>query len=232
MKTEELYLATIEGLLAVGQRYVTLILRAPPEAPPHAPGQYTQLEFADELGTFRKFYSIASAARVDRCFDLCLLLDDPRLKQWVQRQTLGSVVHFARPQGRFFVPPLERRVLMLAGGSGVTPLRAILEARLLQGMDSAPAVLLFGCQNDLEIPFYEQLLALEARFGERVRVRIFAEEVRAARASHGRPLAVLQQHIAAQQEYLLCGPPAFMHAAQRALEEAGIAAQHIHQDRF
>lgn len=232
MKTEELYSATIEGLSTVGKRYVLLTLRATLTAPVHVAGQYTQLEFVDELGSFRKFYSIASAPQKDRRFDLCLLLDDPRLKQWTFEQKLGATVRYARPSGRFFVPSLQQPVVMIAGGSGVTPLRAILEDRLNSAENSASAELLFGCQSDLEIPFYADLLALEARFPRRVRVHFFADEVTASRARAGRPLDGLRDFIAPDRVYLLCGPPAFMHAAQKILHEAGVSPQHVHQDRF
>ncbi len=233
LKTEELHLATIEGLLAIGSRYVILTVRASASAPPHRAGQFTQLEFEDSLGRFRKFYSIASAPRVDRRFDLCLLLDDPRLKQWIFEQRLGDTVGFTTPSGRFFIPPLDQPTVLVAGGSGVTPLRAMLEDRL-SAAASAPCDLLFGCQSDLEIPFYAELLALEARFPSRAKIHFFADELKSdrERARLGRPIDELPKFLGPEKVYLLCGPPAFMNAAQKVLQDAGIDPSRIHQDRF
>ncbi len=229
MDTELLTPVSIEGLQTIGTRYVVITLRALADFKYHA-GQFTQVVFDDELGDFRKYYSIASAPRINGRFDLCLLLDDTRLRQWVMRQTLGRKLFVTPPSGRFYVPPLEQPVTMVAGGSGVTPLRAILESRAATSL-AAPTHLLYGCKTDEEIPFYESLQALHS-INPKMHVHFFADDVALGRARLGRPLDALSEFVTSSDDYLLCGPPAFMSGAQKILQDAGVAPERIHQDRF
>ncbi len=215
----------------VGHRYVILTLKAPASFVFRA-GQYTQVEFSDLDGRFQKYYSIASAPRQDHSFDLCLLVGDTRVWQWLRNQNLGQVVRVAPAGGNFHVPAIEKNVVMLGGGSGVTPLKAMLEARS-QSPSCGETILLYGCQNDAEIPFYHELLA-QVGLQPRTQVEFYAEEVLWRRAKAGRPLDRLSSLAPQYQtaDYLLCGPPGMMAAAQELLEGIGIAASQIHRDRF
>lgn len=226
---DKLITVSIEGLQIVGSRYIILSLKA--LAPfNYQAGQFTQVVFEDQLGSFRKYYSIASAPRADGRFDLCLQLDDTRLRSWAMEQTLGRTLSVAAPSGRFFLPPPEQPVVMIAGGSGVTPLRAILEARAQQ-REAAPSTLLYGCKTDQEIPFYDSLQALQVT-SPKIHVHFFADDIALGRARLGRPLDALPEFVKAGDTYLLCGPPAFMSGAQKILQDSGVNPEKIHQDRF
>ncbi len=228
MNQDPFFQATIEGLQLVGHRYVVLTLKSPASFHFYA-GQYTQLEFSDLDGRFKKYYSIASAPRSDHTFELCLLVDDTRVWQWIRSQSLGQTVRVAPAAGNFHRPHPERRVIMIGGGSGITPLKALFEARA-QDLQSASTILLYGCQNDGEIPFYHELLAQTARH-PKMAVHFFAEDLITQRAQQGRPLDQLHKFIDSEADYLLCGPKGMMESAHDLLIAQGIPPSHIHRDR-
>jgi ferredoxin-NADP reductase len=212
----------------VGARYAVLgISPDHGDPPPQRAGQYTKITFSPEKDPLSNIYSIASAPRADGSFDLCVQLNDDRLKSWLDGVQPGKTwVEYTEPAGNFFIPPEDRTAVLIAGGSGITPLKAILEERAGR---NAPTILLYGCADDEAIPFFDELSALKSAATQ---IWIFAEKIVTARASHGRPQQKLGVFIDPLSHYLMCGPPAFMEAIREELSAAGIDADHIHQDRY
>lgn len=212
----------------VGKRYA--VLSVSPEVPgslPQRPGQYTQITFSPDENPLTNVYSIASAPRADGSFDLCVQLSDERLKALLPLWTAGqNRVEYSNPAGNFFVPPETHPAILIAGGSGITPLKAILEDRV---KNKAKSVLLYGCGDDREIPFYQELKALK---GPTTEVHFFAEKVEAGLAIPGRPQQKLSEYLNPSHHFLMCGPPAFMDDVRKSLENAGVSEEHIHQDRY
>ncbi len=228
-ETAREFRASVRRIEYVGRRYAIIEAQCTPDFI-HSPGQFTKVIFEDREGSFERYYSIASAPRGDGSFELCLILDDLRTRQIVEAWTQGSSFRCAVPSGRFFIPPKERPVVGIAGGSGITPLKAIVEDRLSQGV-TVSTLLLYGCQSDAEIPFFEALQELVTNHPA-FQLQIFADQVSQGRALPGRPLDQLDPYMITGAEYLLCGPPAFMEAARKLLIERGVAADTIHQDRY
>ncbi len=228
-ETAREFRASVRRIEYVGRRYAIIEAQCTPDFI-HSPGQFTKVIFEDREGSFERYYSIASAPRGDGSFELCLILDDLRTRQLVDTWTTSSSFRCAAPSGRFNVPAQERPVVGIAGGSGITPLKAIIENRLSQGT-KAPTILLYGCQSDAEIPFFEGLQELATEHSG-FQLQIFADQISMGRAQPGRPLDQLDRNIIANAEYLLCGPPAFMEAARQQLVQLGVAADAIHQDRY
>ena len=225
--------AKIKGRISkvepVGSRYAVLSIN--PEVPrplPQRPGQYTQITFSPEKEPLTNVYSIASAPRADGSFELCVQLTDERLKGLISlwQSGKGRTVEYTLPAGNFFVPPESVASVLIAGGSGITPLKAILEERAKQ---NAETVLLYGCSDDKAIPFYTDLKALDKGPTE---VHFFAETVSLGRATLGRPQQKLAAYIDPDKHFLMCGPPAFMASIRHELAAAGVSDQHIHQDRY
>jgi ferredoxin-NADP reductase len=142
--------AVVRRIEYIGRRYAIIEAQASPDFV-HSPGQFTKVALVDEEGTFERFYSIASAPHGDGRFELCLILDEQRTRQLVAGWAPGSTFICSAPAGRFTVPPYQNPVVGVAGGSGITPLKAIIEDRLQTA--AASTILLYGCQNDAEIPF-------------------------------------------------------------------------------
>jgi ferredoxin-NADP reductase len=225
----ELLGAEVLDVEAVGHRYAVIRARSTGKFL-HKPGQFTKVIFEDADGIFERFYSIASMPKLDSSFELCVILDDPRLRSLVDSWRHGVSFRISPPGGRFHIPEHDRPIVCIAGGTGITPLRAIIEARL-HAVAKAPTVLLYGCQSDAEIPFYHELKSL-AEQDKQFTLRLFADQVSAARAEQGRPHEHLSRYILADAEYLLCGPPVFMQAATTILQQQGVAETAIHKDRY
>jgi ferredoxin-NADP reductase len=135
------------------------------------------------------------------------------------------------PYGAFTPAIIEReRVVMLAGGVGVTPLRAILEA-LPPGRHRT--TFLYREGEPGETIFREELLAIGARVGADIR---FLEGHRGTPRMPVDPLApewlIRSVPDIATADILICGSRSFTECVLRNLQRLGVPARQIHAERF
>jgi ferredoxin-NADP reductase len=120
-----------------------------------------------------------------------------------------------------------RKLLFVAGGVGVAPVRAMLE-RLPAG--SEPVVLYRARCTD-ELVHLDELQALVAARGGSVRTLVGRTTALAVRDPFAP--AVLEALVPdlSERAAVLCGPEALLHAARRGLVAAGMPSSRIHFER-
>jgi len=149
----------------------------------------------------------------------------------------GTRVAVEGPYGRLHAGVRTRRkVTLLAGGIGVTPLRALLE-ELHQ--DPGDVTLVYRASSAQELVFRPELDVLAAESGARV---FYAVGPRVAdrpswlpqQAGHLSDADALRHLVpdVAHHDVYLCGADAWMQAARRAALDAGVPAEHVHLERF
>ncbi|QFG24458.1 ferredoxin--NADP reductase [Actinomadura sp. WMMB 499] len=173
-----------------------------------------------------------------RCYSLCSSpVTDDRLKVTVKRVegglgsnwicdnvTAGDVLEVLRPSGTFTPPSLDADLLLLAGGSGITPVMSILKSCLAGG--SGSVVLVYANRDERSVIFADELRALAAEHGERLTVVHWLESVQGLPTEPGiRALARAHTH----REAFVCGPGPFMDLTASALTGLGM---NVHIERF
>jgi ferredoxin-NADP reductase len=131
----------------------------------HLPGQHLDVRLTAEDGyQAERSYSIASApdgARVELTVER---LDDGEVSPYLAGELRqGDQLELRGPVGGYFVwePSRGGPLLLVAGGSGVVPLMAMLRHRAASG-SQVPARLLFSSRSLDEVIFREELERLEA----------------------------------------------------------------------
>jgi predicted ferric reductase len=121
----------------------------------------------------------------------------------------------------------RRRVLLIAGGVGITPLRAMIDE--LPG-DPGDLTLLYRARQERDLLFRSELDEL-AR-SRRVEVRYLLGR----RHKRTDPLSArhLRQYVpdVVERDVYLCGPPGMMDQAIKNLQSLGLSASQIHHERF
>ncbi|MGA9094172.1 MAG: benzoate 1,2-dioxygenase electron transfer component BenC, partial [Pseudomonas alloputida] len=74
----------------------------------------------------------------------------------------GDNLSLAGPLGSFYLRPIQRPLLLLAGGTGLAPFTAMLEKIAEQGSEH-PLHLIYGVTNDFDLVELDRLQALAAR---------------------------------------------------------------------
>jgi ferredoxin-NADP reductase len=115
-------------------------------------------------------------------------------------------------------------VLLLAGGVGITPLRALFET--LPGQ----VTLVYRARRADDLALHGELDAIAARRQAIVHF-VVDEPARYSSPLTAQALAVLVPDLAAHDVFL-CGPPGMTAAAIHALREAGVPARRIHHESF
>jgi 3-ketosteroid 9alpha-monooxygenase subunit B len=176
-----------------------------------------------------------------RCYSLCSSpLRDDRLKVTVKRTrdgyasnwlcdnvAAGYELEVLPPAGTFVPADLDTDFLLLAGGSGITPVLSILKSALHGG--SGRVVLLYANRDEASVIFRDELVALAGEFPERLSVIHWLESVQGL---PGEP--ALRQLLAPYDDHeaFVCGPGPFMDLATRTLTGLGVPRERVHQEVF
>ncbi|HTP88442.1 MAG TPA: FAD-dependent oxidoreductase [Bryobacteraceae bacterium] len=109
------------------------------------PGQFVSLVHEFEGREVTRAYSIASAPAGNR-FELCLnRVKEGIFSPWLFEMNSGDTVEMKGPLGYFVLRNPARDALFVATGTGIAPIRSILQANL-SGPRPARITLLFGAR--------------------------------------------------------------------------------------
>jgi len=141
----------------------------------------------------------------------------------------GTRVFAEGPFG-VFTSAVRRRpeVVLIAGGIGITPLRALFE----ELSASADVTLLYRVVSRGEVIFEEELREIAQRNGATLHLLVGDHTARkGATLLSPENLLKLAPGIAGSDVYI-CGPAAMMDATRQALDELGVPEDQIHNERF
>jgi len=140
---------------------------------------------------------------------------------------VGTRVLAEGPFGVFTADARRReKVLLIAGGIGVTPIRALLEE--LRG----DVVVLYRAMTQDDLVLRGELHELVSRHGFALHEIVGDHRTdagsRLLRAEHLRELVP----DLGERDVFACGPPAFADVLKRELRRAGVRHRHLHAERF
>lgn len=193
-------------------------------------GQFVIVRFLIRDGWWRGHPFSISAAPNGRWLRLTIkdLGDDTTSMASLQ---VGTRVYLEGPYGLLTgARRSRRRVLLIAGGIGITPLRALFEE-----LPAGPGdlTLLYRASRPKDVVFREELDHLASTRGAAVHYLIGA---RGSRAMPADPLApgALKRLIpdVRERDVYLCGPTPMMEAVRDGLRALGVPRGHIHFERF
>ncbi len=129
-------------------------------------GQWVSLKIpsGDPDQPYARSYSIASAPRDDGSFDLAVtLVESGPGSTFLHAMAVGDTVPAADPTGFFTLPEALARPLLFVGtGTGVAPLRAMIDS-LDALADPPPVTLLFGVRTCEDILYADEFAARARR---------------------------------------------------------------------
>ncbi|MBC7378012.1 MAG: 2Fe-2S iron-sulfur cluster binding domain-containing protein [Burkholderiaceae bacterium] len=209
------------------------------------PGQFLTLRATISGEPHRRSYSICSSvSRFTRAHELEVgikRVEDGVFSGWATTQLkAGDTLEVMPPDGRF-TPRLTGAVRRagFAAGSGITPMLSII-ASTLEADAGSTFTLVYGNQRISSIMFNEELQDLKDRFASRFTLmHVLSRQPQEAVLFNGRldtaKVAELLQTVlpaASIDEAFVCGPAGMIDATELALQQASIAKDRIHTERF
>ncbi len=222
---------------------ITLHLSPADNAPfDFSPGQFITLLVGIDGTTHRRAYSICSDPADRTSFAITVKRAAGGLVSSYlhDHAAEGMMLRALGPSGSFVWSEQQHGdLVLLAAGSGITPIMSILRAALARS--TARIALLYGNRTEDGIIFRRELQELQATHGGRLTVLHVlsrpADSWTGAtghidRARLGAWLDELPWAAAGDVGYYLCGPEGMMAEAKSALASRGIDAARVLQERF
>jgi ferredoxin-NADP reductase len=208
----------------------------PPDWPGHRAGQHLDVRLtADDGYSAERSYSIASAPgepvaiTVER-------LDDGEVSPYLTEELrAGDSLELRGPIGGWFVwePGDGGPLTLLAGGSGIVPLRSILRHRSRTG-SAVPARLLYSARTLPDVIYRAELD--QDHDGTEVTYTLTREKPPGWTGHTGRVDAALLAQVAwpatAGPLTFICGPTSFVETAAAALVGLGYPPERVKTERF
>jgi ferredoxin-NADP reductase len=215
---------------------VTLTLRPNRHWPGFVAGQHVQLTVEIDGVRRTRSYSMASSQhRADGRIELTVkAMPDGTVSPFLREHARpGMVVHLSAPAGDFTLPA-ERpaRTLLVSGGSGVTPVMAMLRTLCDEGHDGE-VVFLHYAFTEADVAYRAELAELSAAHPNVKVVLAYTEQTEGGDHRGLYP----PEHLAtampayADAAIFLCGPGPLMDAVTAHCDETGILEQ-LHTERF
>jgi ferredoxin-NADP reductase len=218
---------------------VRSIVLDPPAWPGHRAGQHVDVRLTAEDGyQAQRSYSIASAPEDESLVLTVERLDDGEVSPYlVDELRTGDELELRGPIGGYFVweDALGGPLLLVGGGSGVVPLRAMLRHHRALG-SRVPARLLYSARTIDDVIYRDELTQLDPRHAIDVLFTLTREQPEGW-SGYGRRIdpELLREVSWPPNERPLvyvCGPTSFVEAAASALVQLGHEAARIRTERF
>jgi ferredoxin-NADP reductase len=201
------------------------------------PGQFLTFSFLFDGKKAIRSYSICSSAARSGYVEITA----KRVRQGCvsvflnDRASVGMTVEAQGPFGRFCLDEYKHQnVVLLAAGSGITPMMAMLRYMDDLCLDTT-ATLLYSVRTVSDILFASDLEQLRSRlknFQYHVLLSQPHAEWPGPRGRVSREFIENAVQDIASRDYFLCGPPAFMDASRAILMDLGVKPERILQESF
>lgn len=191
------------------------------------PGQFFRWRFLTRDGWWQS-HPFSLSARPGRSQIRLTVKASGDFTRTLQRIKPGVRVIAEGPYGALTVDNRTRdKVLLLAGGIGITPLRALLD---VLHRDKSDVILIYRANDRGDLIFEEELEHIRTRYGADIRFLVgppgsSSDILVSDRLTRGVPDV-------RDRDVFATGPPGFTDAASAALARAGVPRRQVHIERF
>ena len=204
-------------------------------------GQYLSLRTEVNKAYISRPYSISSSPfdALNGIYEITIkkveggFLTDHIWKNW----KVGDKIESTAPEGNFYYERLrdKKNVVGIAGGSGITPFRAI--ARMIDaGKLDINMVLLYGSYDEKEIIFLEEFKKLQEKNPEKIKlVNILSGENASLEGSEKGFITaeIIKKYADVENSsFFICGPQAMYSFVKEQLDKLKIPRKRIRRELF
>jgi ferredoxin-NADP reductase/predicted pyridoxine 5'-phosphate oxidase superfamily flavin-nucleotide-binding protein len=196
-------------------------------------GQFFTLVADIDGRPVRRAYSASSAPGAPRLEVTVKHVEGGRFSTHVHRNLgAGDRLSVRGPSGAFHVDPAAaHEVVLVAAGSGVTPVMSMIRT-LLAAPTTTRIALLYSNRTEEDVIFAEELLRLEDENPERLSVTHVLTQQSGRLDAAGVHRWLTELRPAEDAHYYTCGPEPLMDTVRGALTELGVPDHRVHHERY
>ena len=233
-------IATVKSIRNETPRVKTFTLGLP-DWKRHQPGQHYDIRLTAEDGyQAQRSYSIASEPKRKGEIDLTVeKIENGEVSPYLHDVLVpGDLIEVRGPIGGYFVWEADTKtpLLLIAGGSGIVPLMAMLRHRAAIG-DNAPACLLYSSRTFEDIIYHNELEELQQRengpkvFHTLTRIHPTGWKGYTRRIDNEMMKEVIQP-LGPTFQTFICGPTLLVESAAEELVRLGVPPTQVRTERF
>lgn len=194
------------------------------------PGQYVNIQVPGTDAT--RAYSFSSHPGADAASFLIRNIPGGLMSGYLARAEAGDRMDLTGPMGAFYLRPVTRPLVFLAGGTGLAPFLSMLELIATEGT-SQPIRLVYAVTRDADLVEMDRLEGLAAQIPSLTVTTIVAD----AASSHDRK-GFATDHLTAADlwdgaaDVYLCGPPPMVEAVRAHMAALGVTPASFLFEKF
>lgn len=123
-------------------------------------GQFVMIDLPINHKYTNRAYSIASPPNDDNWFELCIVLNPEGSGtpfMW-NNYKVGDEIMVSKPLGKFGLPDnIDRDICFICTGTGIAPLRSMLDHIFLNGIPHKNVYMIFGTRYEKDILYREEM---------------------------------------------------------------------------
>ena len=221
-------------------RGLRLKILSPEEGITFKPGQYIQLQVPKyELTKEPEYraYSISSSAEDHQNIELVITkVPGGAVSTYVHDYMKeGEELLINGPYGDFYLRESERDILLIATGSGLAPIKSILD-QIEKEQIPRKTTFFFGARTPRDLYYLDELKGLEEKIANYTFVPTLSRPTEEDQweGEKGRVTDLIEKHIPenAPLEAYICGAPAMVESCEQILKKKGIPEERLFYDKF
>ncbi len=198
-------------------------------------GQFISLTMEFNAKAYTRAYSIASAPNGSPRFDLCLnRVQDGRFSNYLCDLPVAATIEFDGPHGFFTLPrQLERDLVFVATGTGIAPIRAMLQ-QLFRDGTGRQVYLIFGVRYPHTILYREELERLSAGHPNFHFIPTLSRPPADWSGASGYVQKQIEAHFRGRSDFeaYICGLKLMVDDVRRQLKAMGLDRRQIHYEKY
>ncbi|MGO8957918.1 MAG: 2Fe-2S iron-sulfur cluster-binding protein [Streptosporangiaceae bacterium] len=223
----------VAAVVAETEEACSLVFDVPPElgrAFTYLPGQFLTLRIpSDRDGSVARCYSLCSSPHAGDALTVTVKQTaGGYASHWIADNVRpGTMLDVLPPAGQFTPSSLDADLLLLAAGSGITPVMSILKSALLAGRGRLAVI--YANRDERSVIFRDALREIGATAGARLLVVHWLDVLQGVPTADG--LTPLIRPFAGYQIFA-SGPDAFLSVVRDAASAVGVPPRGVRVERF
>ena len=207
----------------------------------HKPGQYISVRFAIKKEVLTRTYSISSEPNKNFIEIGVKHIESGMFSEFLKTKKIEDIVQISNPDGSFVVNSENaNHLLLIAAGSGITPIMSILKSTLRKNNRSR-ITLLYSNKTYADMMYKTEIQDLKDKYLDRLLVFFFfSREVQSTEFLNGRITQDKVTFLSDQNlidlegidQYFICGPIDMTKSLQSYFKDKGVAERNIMTELF
>jgi CDP-4-dehydro-6-deoxyglucose reductase len=204
--------------------------------PPGVEFNFFSGQYIDVIGFngVRRSYSLANAPKPDKTLELHIraVVKGSMSQYWFSQAAVNDLLRLHGPQGTFFLRKIAQRdLIFLATGTGIAPVKAMLEALPSFPADQQPqsVTVMWGARHEHDLYFNVATLPGTYKY-----IPVLSRAEATWQGERGYVQDALLRYFSDLRNGVVyaCGSDAMIHSAKSTLTSAGLPSQYFYSDAF